>query len=736
MVTLFNYNSEIQDIQNRLISQQIRNSSNTDLLKSESAVRAVIQSYIDKFRATGEVLTLASKYVVESKDVIKISQFNDLFESIFIDLNTLYTDLEIVDRVLILNQDRNKYFFGVIKKRIRDLWNRLNLTRSQIYDKNPGDESYYESFSTDINAKLLKNILIDKKSGYLQLSPIFSRTHNKNYELKKITSNTYPAENHTGGVFYTTNTLNTFDDNYSIGSKDMLQNGLWKEEILCSDIPKLLLDIGDNVSIKRNYKGVVSIIDIDYKYPVEMNRLDLDIFGDKPLLVDTVLYKSTSSNNWTPLISKLNALSSESRDSIIRGRAFDVITFRNISRVLVSKLRIVINQENYIFQDSKSLDETSLDNKINKDLSERRYEVIKFGSNLDDNLSKPVNDENTSLYSKLIEIAESTYVIDEMLEKIESLLIPSSDILSYDFKRVTKFEMGLWSIEPKIEHYTNLVGVFDSKPYEILDKSLISISLISSQDEPLSTTCNWYINYNSTDIPIVENDTSVRKEPINIIDMRSDSHFNSFYPGTFIRLDFPVDSNLPSNIQLSENGSAFTDIRTDRVVFLNSTLLFLPDMNDPYKARYVIKYPLALYSSVGVYVLSKKEYKNDLDPFHLGIVSTEKRLLEVFINTVKTSNNILSNYYRIKGAVATIEETKKWFGEKFLNSIFVANSLLGDLTNYNTFDDILTSDVCKGLTTRSYINSYLNGTNAGYSDLGIDSGITNTAPSQELRRIS
>lgn len=742
----FNFRSSVKDIQNRLISQSIRSTSNLELLRSEEAIQDVIKSYIDRFQAIGGMLFDVSKYLAKSKEVIRSEQFNDIFETIFIDLTALYSDLNLVEQILELNLQRNKNFFLIIKKRIRDLWNKLNLARLYIYDSNPSDESYYESFFTDINASNIQNVYVDKKNGYLYLKPKFRKVQNRQHLIKSIKSTTFPVNSDNGGAAHTTSELNTFEDNYKNGSRDMLQNGLWKEEIVCSEIPNIIYNIGsDNVPFWRNYRGVLSIVDIEYAYPVEINRLDLDVFGDKPILIDAVLYKKSENDDWQVANFALDDPLTESNpDTItkrhaVRGNAFDIISFYNIGRIKAKYLRLVVNQENYEFIETKDSGEFDIDLKIQNDLAERRYELVKFGSNYEEALSAPINDENISLYNKIINIIESVSNVESILGEIEKVLIPSFDVDIYDFTRTLKFDIGAWSIEPTLEIYEKQNGIFDSKPYPIRDRSLVSVSLNTKQTVPESTTCNWYININNKDIPIAENGSVIRKEPITPISMSRYPNFKSWKPGAFVLLDFPIDPQNIFNLGIYTNGE-FNQLGESRIASLNSRLLFIKDLKDPYRSEFVVRYLSASFKTVNVYVLGIKptiDSANEIIP--LGIVSSRREILEAIIESVRFRGSTvkLNSKYSVVNAHATLDESKGWFGATFNRPLFIAREIVpylntDDLVRYQ---HVLKFGKSKISSTRDDMLTYFTGDASGQSDLNLLSSISNIAPFSVVRVI-
>ena len=742
MTTPFNFTSTIKNAQNTMIASTIKEVSNLELLKSEEAIKAVLKSYTDRFRAVEGMLTDVSKYVAKSETIIRLADFNKMFESIYIDLSALYNDLDIVDSVLSLNLNRNKNYFLVIKKRVKDLWQRLELTRLQVYDIAPADESFYESFYSAINSTFVSNIKIDKKNGFMVLDTKRKRLLNDVPYIKSVTATTYPVENEDGGVLFTTSPLNDINTNYTEGTRDLLSDGLWKEQVLCKDIPDMVINIGSDANpIRRNFRGVVSIVDIEYTYPVELNRVDIDVFGEKVLDIDCILYKANNDDQWTPVLYEGEDHMEEAspitdlKYKSVAGRAFDVISFLNLQKISVKHLRIVFNQQNYSLLDSETLPERTLEQQIELDLSERRYELVKFDASLEQELATPVNENNRSLYSKIISVIESTRNIELILEKINKILVPELKTISTTFSKTAMFEIGAWSIEPSIEEYTRLQGKYDSKPYVLKGKTLISAQLKSSQDVPNATTCNWYVTVNGSDIPIMENDLSWRKEPFNIVPHSNIESFSN-WPGTFILLDFPVDPLRAEQIGIYENG-IFNYQFTTRIAFLNSRLLYLHDLDDPLRSEFVVRYPLAKYNCVTTYVLNYRS-SQQLTPVSLGIVSARRDVLERFSEKAKLlqerdSSGLpseISANYTISSALATVEEAQLWFGSAYAACVFIDDSVksLLDLSGLGSLSSIVTNSISKLATTLSDIELYYQGSGSGFSDLGSIGIFPNVVP--------
>jgi hypothetical protein len=714
----FNYTNSINDTQNKLIGQSIRDVSNLGLLKSEEAIMAVIKSYKDRFNTIEGHLTKASEYVVKSREVVKVDKFNNLFESIYIDLSALYTELELVDTVLNLNLYRNKNYLSVIKKRISHLWTRLNLARLSIYDSNPASEAYHESFNTQFNLVDYNNITVDRRFGFVHLNPIKKILHNDAVQIKTITSETYPVHNEEGGVFHTTNVLNTFKENYENGSKDMLKNGLWKEEVLAINIPDMVVNIGDtDVPIWRSYSGVVSKVDIEFASSTPINRFDFDLFGELATKIDQILYKTNKDDTWQIVKYESDDLldtenSTYSYNKVAQLSSYDIINFINLIPFNAKYLRIIFVKENYNLVDSVALNNDMTNDAVYNDFSERRYEVLRFGTHIDDKLSVPTNDENMSLYSQIVSIIESTKDLDRTLNKINLLLNPKINLTTVDFNRLIKYELGTWSIEPFEETYSNLPGTFKSIDYKIMDKSLLSVSLFASSTVPKTSTCNWYIGVGNQEVPIIENNISWRKERANIVNLSNVAQFGSF-PGAFILLDFPVDAALAEGISVYHEDRLITDC-ISKISFFNSRLIYINDLIFT-NANIVIRYPVDTYSTVNVYTL----YSNTIDTYMLGIVASRKNALQYLLNVHPS----LKDKYVINSAYASKSECRGWFGANFDQSIFCDASLniISELASQEWAYSKLRNSILEGVSKlHSEHSDVVNFVNTGSSNFTYD----------------
>lgn len=684
----FEVSSQLQKVQSQLMSASIRDASNVALLRSEEAIRNVIASYAEKFNSTGGMLTQIAKHQVDAGDLITTQQFNDLFNSLYIDLTALYKEIQYVDEILNINLDRNVKFFGLLKKRMRDLWHKLELTRLSISDDSPSDESYFESFSSLGSKHTYSNLLLDKKTGVLYLSPRVREIQNESYQIKNITARTFPVHTPDGGVIFTTDVLNTFEYNYDAGNpRDMLINGLWKEQVFCKDVPEILYNVTeqDDNLLKVRAIGILSLIDIEYTYPVDINAIDIDVFGEYPVSILGILYRNTNTESWKR--AKKYVYDSDSNLYIdgFRGvEKFDIISIKNIETFNAKYVRLILNQKYYDVLDSTDLNVFTQEEKINQDLAERRLEIVKLESDSDDDAKKPKEYSNESMYVQIMDIVENTKSIGETLLKIVNVINPPVKVEQVDFGRTLKYELGAWEIAPSDYQFGSAIGKFDSGPYQLRDKSLILTTLSVAQEIPDGTTCNWYISNPdkpNLNIPILPQGVSLRKEPVHFVSL-SDMESNGWTVGSFIQLDFPIDPSYISSIKIYRNGTAIP-LSSFSYYFMNSSIIYINDIVDSTKDNYVIEYVPAIFDTVNIYAL--EQIKSDNFNLHLGVASTSINVLKAFVkNTYFGAPNdigVIQDNYTVKRMNCTSAEYTLFFSNKYTNNLFISSRLLPLFSN-------------------------------------------------------
>jgi hypothetical protein len=345
-----------------------------------------------------------------------------------------------------------------------------------------------------------------------------------------------------------------------------------------------------------------------------------------------------------------------------------------------------------------------------------------------------------------MDLIESTSSIENILTGIEKLLLPETNIVKVDFSDVFKFEIGLWSIEPKLELYTHDKAVFYSNDYKLNDRALISASIKTKQETPSGTTCNWYIDVSNKNIPLVENTLVYRKEPIYPYDMSTYSNYCNWSGGCFVLLDFPVDVFSTSEMGIYTNGQFKSSVYS-RISFLNSRLLYLHNITDPHYSDYVIRYPSDLYKTVNLYVLSPKSVLTQENrSLSLGIVSVKREILEAFISSnkyTKTNPNANDKYldedFVVVNALASIEEAKDWFGVNFDNCIFISKSLLSliDTTTaaYDRFSVNIKTGESKLDSTYANATTHYTGNFSGNANLDVLSVYYNLSPIPDTREL-
>jgi len=352
---------------------------------------------------------------------------------------------------------------------------------------------------------------------------------------------------------------------------------------------------------------------------------------------------------------------------------------RNIEVLKSRFLRVVFNQKHYDILESSEMETSSLEQKINTDLSERRYDVVKLDGGSNDRLAKPKSYDVESLYGEITGIIESTRSLEETIEDVINKIEPTPKLKSINFKKTLKYEVGAWSIEPVSNKYKG-IGKFDSAEYQLRDRSLISVSLNTNQEDIKYNTCNWFIKSPGYDkyVPIMENKDIIRTEPVHFIKPQFyiDKGWESGY---FIQLDFPIAPEMLSNSYLYVDGN-LVSINMYNYILLNSTLLYIDDINDASDGMYVIQYFPSRLESCDIYILENVEDYNSNNHLEYDVVTPRASLMNLFIDKIKTGNE---SKYRVKRSKCTILEYNNYFPNSqniCLSQYAINNITFPDLT--------------------------------------------------------
>jgi len=696
MAETYKITDELKNIQNILIKNTIKANTNVQLLRSEEAIRSVYASYADKIQKVGSKIFDVNDHIVEAQDLITKDYFDELFSDIYIDLKSLYQYIKYIDDLLDINLQKNKKFFNTLEKKIIELENKLDLAKLNINTIVTFDKVYFEGFNSKSKSGYYYNMDVDKKTGHITLQPIITKRLNKKHYIKKVTSTLFPVANAEGGVHVKTNELNTYEESYRLdGTNDMLENGLWKEQVFTNEIPDILTHINNNVSygsapeITINTQGLVSYVDIEFRHAININTLDIDLFGEHETSILHILYKVNEDDPWQPFTKLSKRLIDGVEyfyDYFTESSDFNVIKYRNLELINTRFIRIVFNQKNYSLIKNNISNVASLEQKINDDLSERRLDLVKLDGGNAGLPAIPKSYNYDSMYSELTNIVENSSNIAEMLTNIIDTLEPTVKTKDINFNKTLQYELGAWSIEPKLQQYHG-IGKYKSANYEFNTKSLVSASLITKQEDIKENTCSWYISdtKNTLVVPVIPNDERIRKEQIYVVE--NDNYFKNcgYTDGTLIQLDFPLDRRYKNVISLYEDGRVINYSEME-IYFLNSTLLYITNIKDHTIHNYVIKYIPAKYDMVSVYRLVKNgEYEGEInlnfDTLHIdnvleyNILAPRESLLKLFLDKTDLNNN-----YTIKRVYCTKSEYD-WY--------FKRNNIAVSTVYYDLYESVL-----------------------------------------------
>jgi len=694
----YEISDELKQIQNILVKNTISQNTNLALLQSEEAIREVYKQYADKIKNVGNKLFNANNLYVSSRNVITKEYFDELFQDVYNDLHALYLNIKYIDDLLDKNLERNKKVYNTIEKRITSLENKLDLARLNVNSIVAFNKVFFEDFNNQKDNSFYYNTKLDKKTGKLVLRPVETKLYNNSYSIKSVSSTTYPVENEDGGVINTTNYLNTFDSSYNRdGLKDMLKKGLWKEQIFTNEIPELNLTINKNTVDEINIKtqGIVSYVDIEFNYLIDFNTLMLDLFGEFNIAVLNILVKENKNDTWKPIKhlkkDKLGNVEIFVDDYKYQSE-FNIMQFYNIELCKTKFLRIIFNQKNYTIVQTSATNIDSLSNKINKDLSERRLNVLNIDTSSDAKPAVPTSYTYDSFYSNILNIVDNSSNVNDMLIRLIKEFDMSPKLIDTKLNKTLKYELGTWSIEPKNIKYTGK-GKYVSNTYEYTEKPIMSISLTTKQVDIKSNTCNWYISdsNNKNLKPIIPNDEVLRKESINVVNNKYYTNLG-YTDGTIIQLDFPIQMNTMHLVSLYEDGKRI-DYNNLDILLLNSTMLYIKNIKNYSAHNYVINYIPSKYNIVNIYTL----YNLHTDGINLeyNIVAPRKSILKLFLDKEDLNEN-----YTIKRTICTDLEYHTYFSND-VNNLCISSEHYNN--HSNTIDTYLYANVVSIFKEIKYI---------------------------------
>jgi len=189
---------------------------------------------------------------------------------------------------------------------------------------------------------------------------------------------------------------------------------------------------------------------------------------------------------------------------------------------------------------------------------------------------------------------------------------------------------------------------------------LVSVSIVTKQEDLKENTCNWFISdtRRTQILPIMPNDEIVRKEPINFI-TNSYLRDKGWVNGSFIQLDFPISYKQAFALTIYEDGNEI-DFVSMKTLFLNSTLIYIENIKDPLKHKYVIKYIPAKYETVNIFRLVKNDQYQLADVLEYNILASRESALRLFLD-----KNNLTSKYTIKRIRCTIDEYNRYFDKQY-----------------------------------------------------------------------
>lgn len=671
------------------------------VVKSETEYRNLIQETLKSIDANSTRLTNASKYIVKTDNTVSSLMLNSLFTDLESDMRILHKELDDIHSVIDITLERNKLFYRRIKNRIASIWKEIQYFRENSFNIESSTYTFFESFSED-SVMSLTNLSVDKKTGTLIITPAYINTFSDSADIASVDMTLYPAANKDGGLIETTDPRNTFDYNYTKGDRTLLSNGLWKVQMLASDIPEIILDIFGR-GTNKSYRGLIAQIDITFNTQKLINEINIDPYGDFTSTVLGLMYKTTNDDIWHNVV--------DENDNVISGSDVDWIVLRNFVPVTAKILRIIYFQPNYqIVSRLMSQTDTMVD-KMVQALIEQRFEKINYQYKSKDMFPKFDKSQEADLYDEVMNIIDEGGTINSLERQITNLLIPQPINIAADIRNWKLFNMGAWAIDiQNIGYSSQSIGVYIS--HDIRDKtSGFKINngcptyarLYTKENQPSASSIEWSLlidtdGTNYTEVPIISNNEIIRNEAIKFAPMTSLQYADSTYRTNtdsgkiknlynVFKLDFPIHPAYQNNIIFLENGKETSAYNRPEFEFYNSTELYVSNIDMSNGSVYSLKYVPSVLDTVKCWILipNKKSTSSKIDFGSACVFATEQAAMDVastLADPTMTSaefsiaNN--SRSYTVAFQLCTRKEYDVWFRGGTINMFIDSSAIEGN----------------------------------------------------------
>lgn len=661
------------------------------LIRTEEEYKRIVENALNSLDQNLLRLTDTKKYLVKKDDIVSSKQLNSLFVDLESDMRILHKQLNEIHRVVDITFDRNKTFYRRLKNRIASIWKEIQNFRETSFNIEGATYMFFESFSEN-SGMHLTGLNVDKKTGTITLAPAYIDLFNSSYDVSNVVMSLYPVDNKDGGVFVTNQIQNTFEYNFSKGDKTLLKDGLWKVQVLCADIPDIILNVFGKGN--KTYKGIIAKLDIAFTSQKTINQLDIDPYGDFKTNIIGINYQVDDDGEW------LNVVDED--DNIVSSGDVDWISLKNFIPITAKNLRIYFHQPNFQIIHKLLSSTDDMVDKMIKSLIEQRFEKIEYQYKTTDKFPSYDLSDEADLYDEIIRIIEEGGEITTLENQIKELLIPQPININTDIKNWKLFNLGAWSIEPKTTAYaSDSVGIYISHDprnkksgFRMTNGSPSYAKIYTKQQEPSATSIEWSLmadidGTNFIDIPIIANNDIERNESAAFSKSKllSSSTFKKNKTSdNLIKLDFPIHPSYTNVFSVVENGRNFVSGDLDYFEFYNSTELYIPNASFAPGVIYNLRYIPAIINTVRCWILISN--KKDMDLNTLCVFANEK--------TANDVKKLLGSGYSVVNQLCTINEYNTWFSNgsvpMFIDSaarnlINIARHLvrrIGNTINFNS----------------------------------------------------
>jgi len=531
----------IQDLEAKVQTGQIVNRK-----QYEDYMRKLIAELKEQSRPITQAVEFTSDGIISSKEI------SEFFRRLGIDIKTAFMEADDTNSVLEKRLQISKTFYNEIQSRISTLRKSIAARRKNLYGFSSQNQQIFTESFMNPSGFVLNGSVIEGKNGELRLQPDTINKVNQSENIHEVNVTFYPDDNPRGGVRTVSLPNRDIINNYSSGSRDMLEKGTWESQMICDSIP-------DIVYSDKRHRAIIIELDITFESNKRMNYIQFDPFGKYPLEIMSVQYRSKKTDDWS-FVTK--------DDGAIHGMDANIMEFINFDPIEPIQLRFVLLQRNYVKIDKNLSEYCDIMRKLTRDTYYNRYynkSITNPGSDYKTSFNVVVDSPEANLYEEVLSNVEKAVGHDKTHQILQSTLNPPIDtsIRLYGKKL---YKVGAHSIDLQLRSYeSQKVGRYYShNPNDENAGFYIGgskptgparITLDANDYEPRGMSTEYFLvnDQNSSRIPIMPTNKQFYREPCRFISPQYGSQVT-------IQLTFPIivlkGDDLSDHLWLYRDGIA------------------------------------------------------------------------------------------------------------------------------------------------------------------------------------